>query len=388
MGLLLAYIVRNLWVRRLTTALTALGMALVVFVFAAVLMLDAGLRRTLAGTGSPDNAILIRQGVQTEIQSGVSREQAALIETLPGVARGAAGEPLVSKEIVVLIGKPKRGDTRPQNIVTRGTSVVGMAIRPQVRLIEGRWFVPGAHEIVVGKSVAREFEGLGLGELTRFAGRDWRVVGIFDAGATGFNSEAWGDVEQLGQAFRRLAYSSVIVRLTHPDALERLRAAVEADVRLKLDVKREPDFYEEQSRALSTFLNVLGLALSAIFSIGAVIGAAITMYAAVANRVAEIGTLRALGFRRGAILAAFLGEAMLLALVGGVVGLAAASTLQAFTVSTLNFTSFSQLAFGFHLTPAIAAQALGFALLMGFVGGFLPALRAARLGIVEALRAG
>ncbi|MCX8097962.1 MAG: ABC transporter permease [Casimicrobiaceae bacterium] len=388
MGLLLAYIVRNLWVRRLTTALTALGMALVVFVFAAVLMLDAGLRRTLAGTGSPDNAILIRQGVQTEIQSGVSREQAALIETLPGVARGAAGEPLVSKEIVVLIGKPKRGDTRPQNIVTRGTSVVGMAIRPQVRLIEGRWFVPGAHEIVVGKSVAREFEGLGLGELTRFAGRDWRVVGIFDAGATGFNSEAWGDVEQLGQAFRRLAYSSVIVRLTHPDALERLRAAVEADVRLKLDVKREPDFYEEQSRALSTFLNVLGLALSAIFSIGAVIGAAITMYAAVANRVAEIGTLRALGFRRGAILAAFLGEAMLLALVGGIVGLAAASTLQAFTVSTLNFTSFSQLAFGFHLTPAIAAQALGFALLMGFVGGFLPALRAARLGIVEALRAG
>lgn len=387
MNLPLAYIARNLWVRRLTTTLTALGMALVVFVFAAVLMLDAGLKRTLAGTGSPDNAILIRQGVQTEIQSGVSREQAALIETLPGVARGARGEPLVSKEIVVLIGKPKRGDSRPQNIVTRGTSPVGIAIRPDVRLSEGRWFTPGANEIVVGKSVARTFEGMALGESTRFAGRDWRVVGVFDAGATGFDSEAWGDVEQLGQAFRRLAYSSVIVRLDDRTAFDGLRAAVEADVRLKLDVKREPDFYEEQSRALSTFLNVLGLALSVIFSIGAVIGAAITMYAAVANRVGEIGTLRALGFRRSAILTAFLGEALLLALVGGVAGLAAASLLQTVTVSTLNFTSFSQLAFGFHLTPAIVVQALVFAAFMGLVGGFLPALRAARLEIVEALRA-
>jgi ABC-type antimicrobial peptide transport system permease subunit len=387
MKLPLAYIARNLWVRRLTTTLTALGMALVVFVFAAVLMLDAGLKRTLAGTGSPENAILIRQGVQTEIQSGVAREQAALIETLPGVARGAAGEPLVSKEIVALIGKPKRGDTRPQNIVTRGTGAVGIAIRPDVRLIEGRWFTPGANEIAVGKSVAREFEGLGLGESTRFAGRDWRVVGVFDAGATGFDSEAWADAEQLAQAFRRLAWSSVIVRLTEPGALDALRATVEADVRLKLDVKREPDFYEEQSRALSTFLNVLGLALSVIFSVGAVIGAAITMYAAVANRVGEIGTLRALGFQRSAILTAFLAESLLLALVGGVAGLAAASTLQTFTVSTLNFTSFSQLAFGFHLTPAIAVQALLFAALMGLVGGFLPALRAARLEIVEALRA-
>lgn len=387
MKLPLAYIARNLWVRRLTTTLTALGMALVVFVFAAVLMLDAGLKRTLAGTGSPENAILIRQGVQTEIQSGVAREQAALIETLPGVARGAAGEPLVSKEIVALIGKPKRGDTRPQNIVTRGTGAVGIAIRPDVRLIEGRWFTPGANEIVVGRSVAREFEGMGLGESTRFAGRDWRVVGVFDAGATGFDSEAWADAEQLAQAFRRLAWSSVIVRLTEPGALDALRATVEADVRLKLDVKREPDFYEEQSRALSTFLNVLGLALSVIFSVGAVIGAAITMYAAVANRVGEIGTLRALGFQRSAILTAFLAESLLLALVGGVAGLAAASTLQTFTVSTLNFTSFSQLAFGFHLTPAIAVQALVFAALMGLVGGFLPALRAARLEIVEALRA-
>lgn len=383
-----SYIFRNLWTRRLTTALTAGGMALVVFVFSAVLMLDAGLKKTLVGTGSFDNVILLRQGVQTEIQSGVTRDQAALIETNPAVARNSRGEALVSKEIVVLIGAPKKGDTKPQNVVVRGLTEVGAELRPQVKLIEGRWFAPGASEIVVGKSVNAGFEGMEVGLTTRFAGRDWRIVGVFDGGSSGFDSEAWGDVEQLGQAFRRFGYSSVIARLVDRDQFERLKSDIEADVRLKLDVKVEPLFYEEQSKALSTFLSILGLALSFIFSIGAVIGAAITMYAAVANRTGEIGTLRALGFRRSSILWAFLGESILLSLVGGVVGLLAASFLQLFTVSTLNFTSFSQLAFGFHLTPAIAVQTILFAAVMGFVGGFLPSVRAARMEIVDSLRAG
>lgn len=384
----LNYIARNLWTRRLTTALTAGGMALVVFVFAAVLMLDAGLRKTLVGTGSEDNAILLRQGVQTEIQSGVSRDQAALIESQPTVARNARGEPMVSKEIVVLIGAPKKGDTKPQNVVVRGLGEVGIALRPQVRLVSGRWFAPGASEIVVGKSVHAGFEGMDVGQSTRFAGRDWRVVGVFDAASSGFDSEAWGDVEQLGQAFRRIGYSSVIARLSEPAAFERLKSSVEDDVRLKLDVKVEPLFYEEQSKALSTFLSILGLALSMIFSIGAIIGAAITMYAAVSNRIGEIGTLRALGFRRASILWAFLLESVLLALLGGVVGLGCASFLQLFTVSTMNFASFSQLSFGFHLTPKIATQSMLFSIIMGMIGGFLPSLRAARMEIVDALRAG
>lgn len=383
-----SYIFRNLWTRRLTTVLTAGGMALVVFVFAAVLMLDAGLKKTLVGTGSYDNVILLRQGVQTEIQSGVSREQAALIETNASVARNAKGEPLVSKEIVVLIGAPKKGDTKPQNVVVRGLTEAGIGLRPQVKLIEGRWFQPGASEIVVGKSVNSGFEGMELGQSTRFAGRDWRIVGVYDGGSSGFDSEAWGDVEQLGQAFRRFGYSSVIARMVDRSQYEKLKADIEADVRLKLDVKIEPLFYEEQSKALSTFLSILGLALSFIFSIGAVIGAAITMYSAVANRVGEIGTLRALGFRRSSILWAFLGESVLLALLGGVFGLACASFLQLFTVSTLNFTSFSQLSFGFHLTPEIAVKTLLFAVVMGMVGGFLPSLRAARMEIVDSLRAG
>ena len=382
------YIARNLWTRRLTTALTASGMALVVFVFAAVLMLDAGLKKTLVGTGSWDNAILLRQGAQTEIQSGVSRDQAALIETLPEVARDNAGRPLSSKEIVVLIGAPKKGDTKPQNVIVRGLAPVGIELRPQVKILEGRWFQPGASEIVVGKSVNAGFANMAVGDTLRFAARDWRIVGVFDGQSSGFDSEAWGDVEQLGQAFRRVAYSSMIVKLVDDDALVRLQKAIEGDVRLKLDVKAEPAFYEEQSKALSTFLSILGLTLSIIFSIGAVIGAAITMYSSVASRIGEIGTLRALGFRRASILVAFLGESLLLALVGGLIGLIAASFLQLFTVSTLNFASFSQLAFGFHLTPAIVIQSLLFAIAMGFIGGFLPSFKAARMEIVDSLRAG
>ncbi|MGL4230633.1 MAG: ABC transporter permease [Casimicrobium sp.] len=382
------YIARNLWTRRLTTALTAGGMALVVFVFAAVLMLDAGLKKTLVGTGSWDNAIMLRQGAQTEIQSGVSREQASLIETLPEVARDARGDALVSKEIVVLIGAPKKGDTKPQNVIVRGMSPVGIVLRPQVKLLEGRWMQPGASEIVVGKSVNAGFANMDIGDTIRFAARDWRIVGVFDGQSSGFDSEAWGDAEQLGQAFRRVAYSSMIVRMVDPNALERIQKSIEGDVRLKLDVKAEPAFYEEQSKALSTFLSILGLTLSVIFSIGAIIGAAITMYSAVASRVGEIGTLRALGFRRASILVAFLGESILLALVGGVVGLLVASFLQLFTVSTLNFTSFSQLSFGFHLTPSIAIQSIVFAVVMGIIGGFLPSFKAARMEIVDSLRAG
>lgn len=382
-----SYIFRNLWTRKLTTLLTAGGMALVVFVFAAVLMLDAGLRRTLVSTGSIRNAILLRQSSQTEIQSAVSRDQASLIETLPEVARGSAGESLVSKETVVLISLAKRGTDKPSNIMVRGLPPLGIALRAQVKLVEGRLFRPGSSEIIVGRGVAEGFDGVALGERLRFGGREWTVVGRFDAGKSGFDSEVWGDVEQMMQAFRRTVYSSMLVELRDPSDFDAFARRIATDQRLVLDVKREPVFYEEQSRSLSQFITILGVSLSIIFSIGAMIGAMITMYAAVANRTAEIGTLRALGFRRAAILAAFLAEAVLLALVGGATGLGLASFLQAFTVTTMNFQSFSQLAFGFDLTPRIVAEALGFSIAMGVAGGFLPSLRAARLEIVDALRA-
>jgi ABC-type antimicrobial peptide transport system permease subunit len=382
-----SYVFRNLWARKLTTLLTAGGMALVVFVFAAVLMLDAGLRKTLVSTGDVRNAVLLRQAAQTEVQSSVTREQASLVETFPEVARGADGAPLVSKEVLVLTQLATRAGGKPGNVVVRGLPAMGLQLRAQVRLVDGRPFRPGTSEIVVGRAIAREFAGTGLGERQRFAGREWTVVGVFDAGNSAFDSEMWGDVEQMMQAFRRTTYSSTIARLRDAGELGAFAARVATDQRLVLDVKREPLFYEEQSKQLSAFISILGITLSVIFSIGAMIGAMITMYASVSNRTGEIGTLRALGFRRSAILGAFLLESILLALVGGAIGLALAAGLQAFTITTMNWQSFSQLAFGFHLTPGIVAGTLAFSTAMGLVGGFLPSVRAARLEIVDALRA-
>ncbi|HST02096.1 MAG TPA: ABC transporter permease [Usitatibacter sp.] len=279
-----SYIFRNLWTRKLTTLLTAGGMALVVFVFAAVLMLDAGLQKTLVSTGSLDNAILLRQSSQTEIQSAVYRDPASLLETMREVARGADGTPLVSKETLVLTQIPKRGSDKPQNVVVRGLPPLGIELRPQVHIIDGRWFRAGTSEIVAGRSISEGFEGVAIGQRLRFAQREWTVVGTFDGGKSGFDSEIWGDVEQMMQAFRRTAYSSVIVRLNERAEFTNLQDDIKGDQRLILDVKREPEFYAEQSKTLSTFISILGLTLSIIFSIGAMIGAMITMYAAVANR--------------------------------------------------------------------------------------------------------
>jgi putative ABC transport system permease protein len=382
----LAYVARNLWVRRVTTLLTAGGMALVVFVFATVLMMSEGIRATLVATGQSDNLLVLRKGAGAEINSGIARSQAAIVESLPGIATNALGERLLSKEPVVLNTLPKRSNGKPSNVTVRGTSALGMELRPQVRIVEGRMFRPGTSEIVAGRAVANGFQGAALGETLHFGQRDWRVVGVFDSGKTGFDSEIWGDAEQMMPAFRRNAFSTIVLRLADPAAAQRIRDAIEADPRLKLDVKPEVEFYAEQSEALATFIRILGLSLSVIFSIGAIVGAMITMFAAVAQRTGEIGTLRALGYRRSAVLLAFLGEALLLALVGGVIGLAAASTLQAFNISTMNFQTFSELAFQFKLTPGIVVRTLLFALAMGFVGGFIPAWRAARMKIVDCLR--
>ncbi len=384
----IAYSLRNLWARKLTTAFTAGGMALVVFVFAAVLMLDQGLHRALVQTGADDNVVVIRRASETEVQSSVDRAQAALVESQPQVALGAGGVRLASKEVVVLITLAKRDSGKVSNVTVRGLGPQGIALRPQARVVEGRAFRPGSNEIMVGSSVARGFRGAELGRTLAFGAREWRVVGVFDAGGSGFDSELWGDAEQFQQAFRRNAWSSVVLRLADAGAFDAFKKAVEDDPRLTVEAKREPRFYADQSAMMSNFISVLGLSLSVIFSIGAVIGAMITMYAAVAQRVAEIGTLRALGFRRSGVLLAFLAESLLLSLLGGLAGLAMASLLQVFTISTMNWQSFAELAFGFELTPAIAAKSLAFALAMGFVGGFLPAARAARMKIVEALRTG
>jgi len=387
MAIPFSYSFRNLWTRRLTTVLTASGMALVVFVFAATLMLATGLRKTLIETGSPDNVIVIRKASQSEVQSGVDRGQAAVIETQSEIAVGTDGRQLLAKEIVVLISLPKRGTDKPSNVVIRGISPASLALRPQVKLIEGRMPRLGSSEVIAGQSVAKRFKGGGINETLRFGMRDWTVVGTFDAGTTGFSSEIWGDADQLMQAFRRPVYSSVLFRMSNTSEFPKLKERLEADPRLTVEAKRETQYYSDQSEMMATFLAILGMTLTIIFSLGAVIGAMITMYAAVANRTAEIGTLRALGFRRRSIMIVFLVESLLLGLVGGLAGIFISSFLQLFTISTVNWQTFSELAFSFTLTPDIVLQSLLFSLIMGFVGGVLPAFRASRMNIVEALRA-
>jgi putative ABC transport system permease protein len=382
-----SYVWRSLWARRLTTVLTLSGLTLVVFVFAGVLMLAQGLQKTLVDTGATDNVIVLRKSASSELVSQVDRGSAEILETAPEVAAAADGRPLMAREVNLIINLNKKGSHAMGNITVRGTSPHGVELRQSVHVTQGRMFTFGTHEIVVGQSIMSHFDGVALGSVVPFGGDQWTVVGSFDAGGTGFDSEIWADADQVMQAFGRPTYSSLTLRLRDPGQFAALQARLSADPRTQyVEPKRERDFYREQSQGLGGFIKVLGITITVIFSIGAMIGAMITMYAAVANRVVEVGTMRALGFQRRSVLGAFLLEAILLGLVGGAAGLALAALLSFARVSTLNFSSFAEIGFGFALSPGVILNALIFAVVMGIVGGFLPAVRAARLNIVNALR--
>lgn len=365
-----------------------LGIALVVFVFTAVLMMANGVQKTLRSTGSDDNIIVLRKAAMSEIMSILDREAAAIVVSLPQVARFADGRPISSKEVVVIINLNKIGSDGISNVAVRGVEEAALDLRPQVRIVEGRMFRWGAREVIAGVGITGRFAGAQIGEKVKFGGDLWTVVGLFEADGSGFESEIWGDLNQVADAFRRSSFSTVTMRLRNPDDFDSVQTAFERDNRLQyFAAKRERQFFEEQSEMMATFIRILGIFITAIFSTGATIGAMITMYGSVANRTVEIGTLRALGFYRRSILLAFLIESFVLSVGGGAIGLGIAALLQFFTISTLNFGSFSELAFSFALSPSIIAQALGFALLMGLLGGFLPSVRAARLNIIQALRA-
>jgi putative ABC transport system permease protein len=381
------YIFRSFGARRLTTSMTVLGVALVVFVFAAVLMMANGIRRTLTATGSDENVVVLRKAANSETLSIINRDIAVLITGMPQVARSAEGAPLSSREPIVIINMAKISGGM-SNVTVRGVEPPALELRPQIRLALGRMFRWGAREVVVGRSIADRFVGTRIGERIKFGGDTWTVVGVFDSEGSGFDSEIWGDSNQIMDAFKRSSYSTLTLRLSDPEAFREFLVAFGADNRLlHYDAKGERKFFEEQSEMMATFIRVLGLFITVIFSAGATIGAMITMYGAVANRTVEIGTLRALGFQRRSILTAFIGEALMISLAGAVLGLGLASLLQFVTISTLNFASFAELAFSFALSPSIVVWSIGFSLLMGFLGGFLPAVRAARLDIVSALRA-
>jgi putative ABC transport system permease protein len=380
------YILRNFKTRRLTTAITVFGIALVVFVFSAVLMMAYGVQKTLVATGSPDNVIVARKAANGEISSILLRNDYNTILTLPHIAKTAEGKQLVSGETVVIINLNKRSGGL-SNVTVRGVGPMAFNIRPQVKIVEGRMYNSDAREIIVGASIAKNFLGADIGKNIVFGGDNWTIVGRFDA-ESGFNSELWGDNDQLQSAFKRQGgYSTMTFKLDQPDAFSAFKGAFDREPRLQqFEPKKEQRFFEEASENMSLFIRILGIFITVVFSFGSTIGAMITMYAAVAGRIVEVGTLRALGFKRRSVLAAFLLESLIIALTGGIIGLFFASFLQFFSISTLNFQSFSELEFSFALSPSIVISSLIFSILMGFAGGFLPAARAARLKIVDALR--
>ncbi len=388
MALMLSYNLRHLTARKTTAAMTLLGVALVVFVFVATQMMSNGLQRTLAGTGSDANVIIIRTGAENEIQSGITRNEAAVVLSYPEVERTGGNLPLSSSDTVVVIALQKRSGGGISNVTVRGTGEFGLQVREGLKVMEGRFPARGTQELMVGTAVRERFSGTNIGDSVRMVGTDWPVVGVFDAGNSGFSSEIWGDADILMPSFKRDAFSSITFRLGKSGTTEAVRERISKDKRLTLSAKVERQFYEDQSKMLATFIRVLGTLVSVVFSLGAILGAMITMYSSVSNRVREIGMLRAIGFSRQAVFLAFVTESMLIGLLGGLGAVALASLLSFLTVSTTNFQTFAVVAFGFRLSPQIAAEGLLFAVTMGALGGALPAFRASRLKILDAVREG
>jgi len=365
------------------------GVSLVVFVFTAVLMMAYGIQKTLVATGNEDNVIVLRKSANAEISSIIDGDTQNIIRALPFIKTTNEGKQIISYEPVVIINLDKKGGGL-SNITVRGVSPEITNLRPQVKLTEGRMFKWGSRELITGPSISKNFIGADIGDKVKFAGDEWTIVGKFISGGSGFDSEFWGDSKQLLNAFNRgNTVSTVTLKLDDKNNFEKFKTAFDSDKRLKqFEPKIEKKFFEEQSELMANFIKILGIFITIIFSLGATIGAMITMYAAVANRTREIGTLRSLGFKRRSILVVFLFESVLISLVGGIIGIFFASGLQFFTISTLNFASFSELSFSFAITPDIIIGSLIFACVMGIFGGFFPSIRAARMNIINALRTG
>jgi putative ABC transport system permease protein len=383
-----SYNLHGLVVRKTSTVASALGIAMVVFVLATALMLSAGIKRTVGRTGRADNAIVLRKGSDSEMPSAVELPSLKLVQAAPGIARDSDGRPLCAGEVVVVIIGQRADGSGLTNIQIRGVPDNARRLRPEVRLTAGREPRPGTSEVMLGQRLRGRYRGFELGgviDLRR--NRPASIVGVFEADGSAYESEVWGDVESIRSAFgREGVVSSVRVRLDSPSAFDGFKTYVEQDKRLGLEALREPRFFEKQSEDTAKFVTMMGTVIAIFFSIGAMIGAMITMYAAVADRQREIGVLRALGFSRLGILGCFLLEAALLALVGGVVGTGGALLMGFVRISMMNFGSWSEVVFSFAPTPGILLTALCAAAGMGILGGFLPAVRAARVSPTVAMR--
>jgi putative ABC transport system permease protein len=384
----LKYNFRSLLVRRVSTAMTTLSIALVVAIFVGVMALANGLETALVSTGDPLNVLVRRRGSDSEMNSYFSRDVLQAVKYLPGVLTGSNDETIASSEIVVVINLPKRGETTQganANVTIRGLSPTGLALRPQVRLVEGRMFQPGLREVIISRRISDRFQNTGLGDQLRFGKGDWKVVGIFEAGNTAFDSEMWVDLNQLSSDFNRQSYSSILLRATDPAAMKTIIDRVENDRRFNLVAQPEVDYYKEQTRAAGP-IKVLGMFIAIVMGIGACFAAMNTMYAAVTYRTQEIATLRVLGFKPRNVLLSFLTESLLLALIGGVIGCMLVLPINGITTGTANWRTFSEIAFAFRITPRLLLTGMAFAALMGIFGGIFPARQAAKQTPAAALR--
>jgi len=388
MAIPISYNVRSIGARWATAVVSVLGIAGTVGVFLAMLAMARGFQATLQASGSPNNVIILRAGADTEMTSAVNHEQVRIINDAPQIARADDGSPLVSPEVVVIGAFPLMTTGTDANVQIRGVYDRVLEVRPNVRIQEGRFFESGLTELIVGKNAVNTYQGFELGSTIEIGGEIWKVVGVFDSDGSAFDSEVWCDANLLNQTFSRPAgiYQSVTARLGSQDDFTALKDTLTSDPRMTVDVTNERAYYAKQSQAVSTLIRRLGFLVAFVMAIGAVFGALNTMYSAVSARAREIATLRALGFGSFSVVASFVLESILIALVGGVLGCLAVIPLNGFTAGTMNWQTFSHLAFAFKVTPSLMIWGLAFSVFMGFIGGLLPALRAARMPVATALR--
>jgi len=384
MAVPIKYNVRNLSVRWVTSLLTVIGITLVTLVFVFMFAMGLGIERSLVGSGDPLNLITLRVGTTAESQSVVTKQQYEDLLGIPGLLRDAKGEVMISPELVVGANVLKQ-DGGKANVAIRGVGAKARDLRGEFKLTEGRWFNPSVGEVIVGAGASRRFRNLAIGDTPVFRGRQWRIVGKFECGGQAYESELWGDIDDIKAQFKR-DYSGVLIRCATPAELKRLSNLIQGDKQFKMDARPTIDYFSEQNIG-GQMIKSFGVILGIVLGIGAVFGAANTMYAAVASRTREIATMRVLGFSRLAIWISFVLESAFLGLLGGTAGAALGYVVfNNMTTGTVNWITFSELAFQFRVTPALMGTSMLLATVMGVVGGFFPAFRASRMTIARALR--
>jgi putative ABC transport system permease protein len=381
----LKYNIGNLTARRVSTLMTILGIGVVIAVMISMMALQNGVHSAVVSSGSKDNLMVMREGAAAELSSWVTKDAFRIIRAMPGIAKDNNGSPMISGELVIIFKIPKKDDPKGSNVLVRGVTPMAFTMRPYVQLIEGRMFRPGLNEVIVARRIRDRFVNTGLGDTFQFGSQKYNVVGVFDAKGTAFDSEMWCDADFLGQARKREAYSSVIVRPVDRSAFESIEAGIKNDNRLKLDVKSEYKYYDDQTSGLAGIVILVAI-VTFFMTIGAILGTMNTMFSAIASRGRELATMRALGFKRRSILLSVIIESAFVSLLGGIAGLLLALPVNAISTGTTNFETFSEVAFNFRVDARVAITGIVIALIAGIIGGALPALSAARMPITKALR--